>query len=143
MLTCCRYEKPENMYFVLVSVLFTVRKLFLRYLCMPRPYILRYHLTTEKPSKEDTYFMTNYEAVPWYIRPTLWNRYGPFAWISWFRGVPVPGDEGDKYWPKGYKIEEVGPRRMRGKGADYWKESKEKLTSERMKGCPFGRSKKE
>ena len=77
------------------------------------------------------------------MKPTLWNRYGPFAWISRLRGVPLPGDEGEKYWPKGYKIEQIGPVCMRGKGADYWRESKEKLTRERTKGCPFGRSKKE
>lgn len=58
-------------------------------------------------------------------------------------GLPVPGDEGDKYRPNGYKISEVGPDSMRGKGADYMRASKEKLVDERMKGCPFGRLKEE
>ncbi len=58
-------------------------------------------------------------------------------------GLPVPGDEGDKYWPKGYKIHEIGPDAMRGKGESYAKESKEKLVAERTKACPFARVKRE
>lgn len=58
-------------------------------------------------------------------------------------GLPVPGDEGDKYRPGGYKISEVGPDFMKGKGEDHMSASKEKLVGERMKGCPFGRPNKE
>ena len=58
-------------------------------------------------------------------------------------GLPVPGDEGDKYWPGGYKISDVGPKSMRGKGEDYRRATNEMLVGERMKGCPFGRPKKE
>ena len=54
-------------------------------------------------------------------------------------GMPVPGDEGEKYWPNGYSIEEIGPASMRGKGAEYTQKSREKLVVERMKGCPFVR----
>ena len=58
-------------------------------------------------------------------------------------GHPVPGDDGFKYWPKGYKIHEIGPNSMRGGGESYCRESREKLVAERMKGCPFARVKKE
>ena len=58
-------------------------------------------------------------------------------------GLPIPGDKGDKYWPNGYKIHEIGPESMRGKGETYARESKEKLVAERMKGCPFARAKEE
>lgn len=63
--------------------------------------------------------------------------------MNWMMGLPVPGDEGEKYRPNGYTIPEVGPDSMRGRGADYMEASKEKLVGERMKGCPFGRPKKE
>ena len=85
--------------------------------------------------------MTVYEAHPFYVKPTFWNQFGPRAWQSWVMGLPVPGDEGDRYWPGGYKISEIGPELMRRKGEDYRVASKERLVSERMKGCPFGRSK--
>ena len=58
-------------------------------------------------------------------------------------GLPVPGDEGDRYWPNGYKIAEVGPESMKGNGAEYMRASKERLLGERMKGCPFERPKEE
>ena len=58
-------------------------------------------------------------------------------------GLPVPGDEGDKYWPQGYKTEDVGPKAMRGKGGEYVREEKEKVLEMRARGCPFGRVKVE
>ena len=87
--------------------------------------------------------MQSYEAVPWYVKPTLWNRYGPRTWMSRIKGLPLPGDDGDKYWPKGFRIEEIGPKMMRGKGAEYARESQEKLARMRMSGCPFARVKAE
>ena len=138
-----RFEKPSKFYFSLVSVLFTVRKYVLRYLMLPRPHFLRVHNTTYEPSQAGTYHMTVYETVPWYVRPTVFNRYDVRAWWNWSMGLPVPGDEGDRYRPGGYKIPEVGPDAMRGKGADYMRASKERLVGERMKGCPFGRPQRE
>ncbi len=87
--------------------------------------------------------MKVYETQPWYVKPNFWNRYEPRAWKNWIMGLPVPGDEGDKYRPSGYKIPEIGPDSMKGKGADYMRMSKERLVGARMKGCPFGRPKNE
>lgn len=141
--TAMMYKKPRYLYFVLVSTLFTVRKFVLRYLMFPRPRFLRVHNTTHGPSQAGTYYMRVYETHPWYVKPSLFNRYGIRAWKDWIMGLPVPGDEGDKYRPSGYKIPEVGPDFMRGKGVDYMRASRERLVGERMKGCPFGRPKKE
>ncbi|KAL9636285.1 MAG: hypothetical protein Q9164_002911 [Protoblastenia rupestris] len=138
-----RYDRPSQVYFTLVSVIFGLRKFILRYLSPPRPYFLRNHNTTDDPSQDGKYYMKAYEAVPWYVKPTLWNRFGPSTWISRIRGMPVPGDEGNKYWPKGFRIEEIGPESMRGKGGEYARESKEKLARMRMSGCPFARVKVE
>ncbi|CAF9940553.1 MAG: hypothetical protein ALECFALPRED_008712 [Alectoria fallacina] len=136
-----RYEKPSQEYLILVSTLFTVRKFVLRYLMFPRPHFLRVHNTTDEPSQAGTYHMTVYETHPWYVKPTVLKRFEPRAWKNWIMGLPVPGDEGDKYRPNGYKIPEIGPDFMRGKGADFMRASKERLVGERMKGCPFGRLK--
>lgn len=136
--TAMMLEKPSKFYFVLVSALFTVRKFVLRYLMLPRPQFLRVHNTTREPSQAGTYYVLNYVAHPWYVKPNFWNRYVR-AWQSWIMGLPVPGDEGDKYRPSGYKIPEVGPDSMKGQGADYMRASKERLVSERVKRCPFAR----
>ena len=53
-------------------------------------------------------------------------------------GLPVPGDEGEKYKPRGYKIGEVGPESMVGKGKESFEVTKERLRKERTGGCPFG-----
>lgn len=87
--------------------------------------------------------MTEWETVPWYVRPTVWNRWGLQSWKCWIMGLPIPGNDGDRYWPNGYKIQEIGPRAMQGKGGDYARDSKEKLVAERMRGSPFARAKEE
>lgn len=141
--TAMMFEKPSKVFFILVSALFTVRKFFVRYFMFPRPQFLRVHKTTYEPSQAGTYHFTTYEAHPWYVKPSLWNRYGPMVWMTWILGLPVPGDEGDRYRPNGYKIPDIGPDFMRGKGVDFMTASKEKLVGERQRRCPFGRPKEE
>jgi len=131
------------MYFILIAAIFTIRKLILRYLFFPRPSFLRVHGPTDEPSEEGRYFMNNWETVPWYVKPTIWNRWFSLqSWKSWIMGLPIPGDGGEEYWPKGYRIHEIGPRAMRGKGEQYARDSREKLVAERMRGCPFERAKR-
>ena len=52
-------------------------------------------------------------------------------------GLPMAGDNGDKYFPKGYKIVELGPKIFQGKGREEVKEGVEKLRRVRTGGCPF------
>lgn len=85
--------------------------------------------------------MVKQESAPWYVKPTLWNRYGPSTWISRLMGLPLPGEGGEKYSPKGYKISEVGPEMMRGKGTEFLKAEKERLARVSDGGCPFHRRK--
>ena len=131
------YDKPPQIYFDLVEFVFTLRKIFLRYLALPRPYFMRVQNVTEKPSKEGRYFVQKYDSAPYYVQPTKWNRWGPAAWVSWSMGLPLPGDEGEKYFPKGYRFEEVGPDFMFGKGADAARETVQMLKESRTGGCPF------
>ena len=102
---------------------------------------MRVRHTSDQPSKEGTYFFRLMDAAPWYIKPTMWNRFGPWAWVTRMMGLPLPGDEGGKYWPRGYKIQDVGPRFTRGSGGDFVKAEKEKVLKMRTRACPFGRVK--
>ena len=61
------------------------------------------------------------------------------AWMTWGMGLPLPGDEGDKYFPQGYRIGEIGPRCFMGKGD--LRERVEELKKKRTGECPFGRVK--
>ena len=92
---------------------------------------------TEEPSKNGTYYTLKYDAAPYYVKPTFMQRWKPAAWVSWIMGLPLPGDEGQKYWPGGYKIPEMGPESMRGKGADFGRKMVEELKTSRTGGCVF------
>lgn len=87
--------------------------------------------------------MTSYESDPWYVKPTLRNKYGPSTWAARIMGLPVPGDEGVKFAPSGYKIAEVGPETMKGMGREVMEKDQERIARVRGGGCPFGRVKVE
>ncbi|KAJ5126593.1 hypothetical protein N7448_007372 [Penicillium atrosanguineum] len=93
------YHAPTPFFEAVFSGLITVCKIVLRYLTPPRPYFLRYNSLTEKPDKNGRFFLTEWEAAPFYVKPTFWNRWGPMALVTRILGRPVPGDEGDKYYP--------------------------------------------
>lgn len=134
--TAMMYPDPPAIYHYMVTYGFTVRKYLLRYLSLPRPSFLRHHHITEL-SENGTYYYKRYEAAPYYVKPTLWKRWKPAAWLTWLMGLPLPGDEGDKYSPEGYRIPEIGPRSMKGKGGDYASTVVEGLRTTRTGGCVF------
>ncbi|KAK4634369.1 ER-bound oxygenase [Fulvia fulva] len=80
-----------------------------------------------------------YRAHPWYIEPTLLSRWGPSTWIRRATGGALPGDQGDKYHPKGYVISEVGPQNLLGKGEQYMAAARENILLKGAMRCPFGR----
>ena len=93
------------------AVLHTVlkaRKLFLRHLALPRPHFFRTLHVTEAADKDGRFFMLDYDAQPWYVRPTVWSRWHPGAWVFWAMGLSLPGDRGDMFCPTGFRTREVG-----------------------------------
>lgn len=91
-------------------------------------------VTDDPDPKTGRYYRTSYDAEPWYVPATFWNRFGPQAWMRWLAGRPYPG-RGFK--PEGLTIPEVGPVNMEGKGHDYFEGTKEKLMGMGRGGCPF------
>ena len=79
----------------------------------------------------------DYLAHPYYVKPGFWNRWGPVSWFVRLCGGDVPGSQGGLYEPEGYKIEEVGPKNMKGKGEREMQEWIEKINVERSHTCPF------
>ncbi|KAL8671294.1 MAG: hypothetical protein Q9168_004196 [Polycauliona sp. 1 TL-2023] len=136
------YPTPPDIYFHLVSFVFTVRKYVLRYLFLPRPYVLRVN-ALEEMNLDGRRSVSIWDAAPYYVKPTTWRRWGPGALLSRISGLPVPGDDGAKYYPEGYKFPEVGPSIFRGKGEEAAKETVHGLAKTRTGGCPFGRVKAE
>lgn len=135
--TAMIYGLPPTTTIHIMNFIFSVRKFLLRNLSLPRPYLLRVHNASDSPSPEGRFFFKKYDALPYYVKPTFFNRWGPGAWISSIMGLPVPGDEDDTYYPNGYKTSEVGPKFFVGKGTEEAAETVKTLKTKRTGGCPF------
>ncbi|KAI9928448.1 hypothetical protein MW887_002493 [Aspergillus wentii] len=131
------YSPPPPQYNHIFNTLISTRKFLLRHLALPRPYFLRYEAFTESPDSKSRHFMLAWNGYPYYVQPTLWNRYGPSAWFARAMGLPLPGDEGEKYYPHGYRLEDLGPRYFEGKGRAQIDGIKEGLGVQRRGQCPF------
>lgn len=99
---------------------------------------MRVHHINEKPNSQGLYNMPDYVAKPYYVRPTLWNRFGPRAMISRIRGLPLPGDQ-PSFQSQGYNIERVGPAGLTNSGKQYMTEALSDLAVKRTGGSPFAR----
>lgn len=122
----------------MVNGIFNIRKLVIRYLALPRPGTLRNHwIEAGTDSRHGRYFLSDYLAHPWYVKPTLTRRWGPGAWITRLLGYKVPGDDGDKYYPQGYTFADIGPKSLSGKGTKETDEIRARLVCGNRGGCPF------
>ena len=139
-LTNHRYPRPPEIYFRAIESVLTLRKYFLKYIALPRPRSMAYLLLDEKEDSQGRRACQRYESHPFYVRPTLWNRWGPPAWIPRLLGLPLPGDDGDTYYPNGFSIPELGPNVFVGKGMAAADATKARLRKERTGGCPFRQS---
>lgn len=90
----------------------------------------------DEPNEHGRYYIRLWEGLPYYVKPTFWNRWGPAAWFSRLVGLPVPGDDGDKYYPHGYDTQDLGPKYFEGKGRKTMQEIKDEL-GRVMKERPF------
>ncbi|KAL4733078.1 streptococcal 67 kDa myosin-cross-reactive antigen like family-domain-containing protein [Aspergillus similis] len=131
------YQPPPAVYKKIFSSLVAIRKFYLRYLALPRPNFQRIDIFTDEPNEYGRYYVNVYEAIPYYVKPTIWNRWGPGAWVRWAMGMPLPGDEDDKYYPHGFDLEDLGPKYFEGKGRKSVAEIRELLKKERRGQAPF------
>ena len=133
-----RYPKSPAVYHNLLSGTLLLRKALLRYLALPRPEFLRYRwIETGNDSRSRRYYLYDYLAHPWYIKPTLRRRWGPGAWMTKLLGYKLPGDDGDKYCPEGYTITDVGPEAFSGKGMQDMEKTRFRLVQADRGRCPF------
>lgn len=131
------FPTPGQHYALIVGAAFGIRRFVLRHLCPPRPEFLAVKELTDADPVTGLYHTNSYLSHPYYIKPGFWNRWGVGAWFVYLSGGDLPGTRGAQYEPQGYRIEEVGPERMRGKGGKEMSEWADKLRNERPAGCPF------
>lgn len=130
-----KFDKPSPFYRGLLDSFLTARKFYLRYLALPRPKFMVNHLVEKIADADGRRHFTRYDTLPYYVKPTLYNRWGLGAIASRLMGVPVPGDEG--FCPEGFMTSDAGPAALMGKGRLEAEGTKKRLAKERTGGCPF------
>ena len=66
------------------------------------------------------------------------NRWGPSAWLKWFKGELLPGDD-NMFMPEGFLTKDLGPKAFMGKGEDEMKVEVRRLQEGTNGACPLGR----
>ncbi len=131
--------QPSPRYSLLINGILGARRIFLRYLALPRPeWMRKEYMSKEADPVTGRYSSNEYLSHPWYVKPTFRRRWGPTAWVTRLLHQNIPGDDGNKYCPEGYRITEVGPSTQKGKGTEEMKEIENHLMEQRRGGCPFG-----
>ncbi|ETI22121.1 hypothetical protein G647_06193 [Cladophialophora carrionii CBS 160.54] len=129
------FEKAPASYLAFFDGFMKLRRLYLRYLALPRPKFMAKKMLTKEPDAKGKRYYLVWDTAPVYVKPTLWNRWGPGALLGLLLGISRPGDP-DTY-PEGFEVKNVGPSVFVGKGQKEMDLVKEKLMKERTGGCPF------
>jgi hypothetical protein len=124
----------------LVYVGLNLRMFYLRFLSLPRfiPFARQLQGKDVDLLKESLPLQYSYGNFPFYIKPTIWNRWGPGAWVIWLLGGVLPGDDPKYYVPQGYSVSSLGPRNVMGKGLAEVEAEMQRLREKGRSGCPFG-----
>lgn len=128
------YNEPPAVYPKLIKSIFFIRRTLMSYFFLPRPFALRYNPLTDLDPRTGRMFFNEYQNQPWYVKPTFLTRNSPMAWFRWAIGGPYP--DGKNYKPEGYKIFELGPQKLEGKGVEECEATRDRLMNE-VRGCPF------
>ncbi|KAI0840346.1 hypothetical protein F5Y06DRAFT_308682, partial [Hypoxylon sp. FL0890] len=125
-----KIPEPPPRYEFTFSCIVALRKFIIRYLCLPRPYLLRHKRICEVPdSVTGRYHVPRWRVHPWYAKPSITDRLR--VWFGFSRG------ENENFMPQGYLISEVGPTRQTGKGTSEMKDIIESLRKKDPRRCPF------
>ncbi|KAI0149874.1 hypothetical protein F4776DRAFT_672054 [Hypoxylon sp. NC0597] len=142
MRTSLNLESPGLILSTFLAAIRNIRKLFLRYLALPRPSSLAVKLVDDIPNPET--HMYNFERKtlqPWYVKPTFWSKWGPQALLVRALGGKAPGTNKDRYQPQGYDLMTIGPEPQKGKGLDDMVTDVEIIKARGVATCPFSQGK--
>lgn len=135
-LTIPRLPEPGIAAAATVYPLFVLRRFYLRYLALPRFSPVERHGDID-PKTGRIHLLFPYGNYPFYVKPTIWNRWGPKAWAIWLYGGKIPGDNPDQYMPQGYLWTDLGPTNRMGLGVEEMAVDIERFKAADRRGCPF------
>ncbi|KAG8665598.1 hypothetical protein FPOAC2_10675 [Fusarium poae] len=120
---------------VLTYSLLLVRKLAVRFFCLPRASGVEF---LSQPDEQTGRITTrHYMKEPYYVPATFWQRWNFEACITRLSGGLIPGDGGVKMKPEGFLFEDIGPEKVVGKGIDETNAFEEKAKQKAFAGCPY------
>ncbi|KAJ6014657.1 hypothetical protein N7540_009248 [Penicillium herquei] len=115
-----------------------LRKFLIRHFFLPRPHFFRSRWFTSEPDASGRYHFLQYIGHLWYINPTFKRRWNFNSWVLWLTGGYVPSKYHPEYRPEGYRILELGPVSLEGKGRDQMWSEKQKIEKKfQTLGCLF------
>ncbi|KAI1137356.1 hypothetical protein F5Y05DRAFT_389076 [Hypoxylon sp. FL0543] len=129
-------HEPDVAAVAVTYSLIAIRRFVVRHLTLPRFFEFK-RLRDPDPKTGRMMQHVPYGNFPFYVQPTLWNRWGPVAWAIWLYGGKVPGDEPEKYMPQGYLISDIGPQNRMGQGTEEVEAGARKIRNSGWAGCPF------
>ncbi|EAW16397.1 uncharacterized protein NFIA_057460 [Aspergillus fischeri NRRL 181] len=142
MRTSLGLESPSRVLSIVLGLVRHSRKLVLRHLALPRPSFLAVKLVHDTPNPETNLYNFDRKGLqPWYVRPTLWSRWGPGALLVRIFGGKMPGSGGDRYLPQGYNLMTIGPEPQKGKGLQEMSLDMEVIKARGVATCPFSQAK--
>ncbi|KAG2421744.1 hypothetical protein HFD88_005720 [Aspergillus terreus] len=142
MRTSLGLESPTILLTFLVGFVRKVRKFVLRHLALPRPSFLAVRLVHGTPNPRTKLYNFDRKGLqPWYVRPTLWSKWGPEALLVRLLGGKVPGSVGERYMPQGYDLMTIGPAPQQGKGLEDMALDVEVIKARGVATCPFSQAK--
>ncbi|KAH7410123.1 hypothetical protein DE146DRAFT_775505 [Phaeosphaeria sp. MPI-PUGE-AT-0046c] len=109
------FKLPErSSSFVRSFLLFglAIRKYFVRHLMLPRYSTLQVFGDANEAGYRS---MSFWEIEPWYVPSSKSCSWIYLAYTRFF-GLPMAGDE--KFRPQGYRLQELGPKHLEGKGGE-------------------------
>jgi hypothetical protein len=130
-----RFPEPGLGITVLTYSLLLVRKLAVRFFCLPRASGVEF---LSQPDEQTGRITTrHYMKEPYYVPATFWQRWNFEACITRLSGGLIPGDGGVKMKPEGFLFEDIGPEKVVGKGIDETNAFEEKAKQKAFAGCPY------
>ncbi|VUC30473.1 unnamed protein product [Clonostachys rosea] len=112
------------------------RRFIIRYLMLPRIFEIE-QLGDQDPSTGRYLLPRSHSNWPFYVKPTLWNRWGPIALATRLYGGYVPGSKPAEYMPQGYTFEDIGPVNRVNQGKGEMEVDLKRLRANNRSGCPF------
>ncbi|KAF4967184.1 hypothetical protein FSARC_5217 [Fusarium sarcochroum] len=129
------FHEPGLGITALTYSLLLIRKLVVRFLCLPR--INRAVYLSQPDEQTGRMYSYHYMKEPFYVPPTFWQRWNPEALITRLSGGLLPGDGGARMKPEGFLFEDLGPDRVVGQGVEETRDLEEVAKSKAFAGCTY------